>query len=96
MAPPTKTIWNPTEVCGTKNASPTCGGTSFRYTRRSPPGYRSGDTSSGLFSITFQWAHGYGKRFGLVYVVYKTLKRILKASAHWYAHVIATGTLEGP
>ena len=49
-----------------------------------------------VWSLLDNWAHGYGKRFGLVYVVYKTLKRILKASAHWYAHVIATGTLEGP
>ena len=41
----------------------------------------------------FEWAYGYGKRFGLVYVDHKTLKRIPKASAHWYTRVIATGTL---
>ncbi|WP_165149051.1 family 1 glycosylhydrolase, partial [Marinitoga sp. 38H-ov] len=32
----------------------------------------------------FEWAHGYSKRFGLVYVDYTTLKRYLKDSALWY------------
>lgn len=35
----------------------------------------------------FEWAHGYSKRFGLVYVDYPTQKRIVKDSGHWYADV---------
>ncbi|MFF2011188.1 GH1 family beta-glucosidase [Streptomyces sp. NPDC058195] len=36
----------------------------------------------------FEWAYGYSKRFGAVYVDYSTQRRIPKASAHWYADVI--------
>ncbi|WP_377273409.1 GH1 family beta-glucosidase [Peterkaempfera sp. SMS 1(5)a] len=36
----------------------------------------------------FEWAHGYSKRFGTVYVDYASQRRIPKASAHWYADVI--------
>jgi len=36
----------------------------------------------------FEWAHGFSKRFGLVYVDYETLERIPKSSAHWYRRVI--------
>jgi len=32
----------------------------------------------------FEWAYGYDKRFGLIYVDYKTQKRIPKLSAHYY------------
>ncbi len=34
------------------------------------------------------------KRFGIVYVDYKTLRRIPKESAHWYAKVIANNGIE--
>jgi beta-glucosidase len=37
----------------------------------------------------FEWARGYSKRFGLVYVDYPTQRRIAKTSARWYAGVIA-------
>lgn len=37
----------------------------------------------------FEWAEGYDKRFGLVYVDYRTQKRIRKDSSYWYADVIA-------
>ena len=37
----------------------------------------------------FEWAYGYSKRFGIVYVDYKSQERILKNSAHWYREVIA-------
>lgn len=38
----------------------------------------------------YEWAEGYSKRFGLIYVDYRTMERIPKDSAAWYAHVIAT------
>ena len=41
----------------------------------------------------FEWAHGYSKRFGLVYVDYPTQRRILKTSAHWYRQVIAANAV---
>jgi len=37
----------------------------------------------------FEWAEGYVKRFGLVHVDYRTLKRTPKKSAHWYKQLIA-------
>jgi beta-glucosidase len=37
----------------------------------------------------FEWAYGYLARFGLVYVDYRTQDRIPKASARWYADLIA-------
>jgi len=37
----------------------------------------------------FEWAYGYDKRFGLVYVDYPTQRRILKDSALWYQQFLA-------
>lgn len=42
----------------------------------------------------FEWAHGYSKRFGIVYIDYETQKRILKDSAYFYKKVIETNGLE--
>ncbi len=36
----------------------------------------------------FEWAYGYSKRFGLVYVNYQTQQRIMKDSAKWYQAII--------
>jgi beta-glucosidase len=36
----------------------------------------------------FEWSHGYSQRFGIVYVDFKTLKRVPKDSAYWYQKVI--------
>ncbi|GLX98372.1 beta-glucosidase [Herbidospora sp. NBRC 101105] len=40
------------------------------------------------FLDNFEWAYGYDKRFGLVYVDYATQERVPKDSAKWYAEVI--------
>ena len=40
------------------------------------------------FMDNFEWAWGYSRRFGIVYVDYKTQKRIPKASFEWYAECI--------
>jgi beta-glucosidase len=37
----------------------------------------------------FEWAWGYWKRFGLVYVDYPTLERVPKGSFYWYRDFIA-------
>ncbi len=37
----------------------------------------------------FEWAYGYSKRFGVIYVDYPTQRRVIKDSGHWYAQVIA-------
>lgn len=42
----------------------------------------------------FEWALGYGPRFGLVYVDWKTQKRIVKDSGRWFAKVIAENGVE--
>ncbi len=38
----------------------------------------------------FEWAHGYSKRFGIVYVDYSTLDRIPKKSAKWLKKFLKT------
>ncbi|MEU9985149.1 GH1 family beta-glucosidase [Streptomyces sp. NPDC050856] len=41
----------------------------------------------------FEWAYGYGKRFGIVHVDFASQRRTPKDSARWYADVIARGGL---
>jgi len=41
----------------------------------------------------FEWAHGFGQRFGIVHVDFDTLQRIPKASARWYAELCRTSTI---
>jgi beta-glucosidase len=41
----------------------------------------------------FEWAWGYGRRFGLVYVDYPTQRRIIKRSGHRYHEVITRNGL---
>ena len=38
----------------------------------------------------FEWAHGYAKRFGIVYVDYPTLERVPKDSFNWYRDFISS------
>jgi beta-glucosidase len=40
------------------------------------------------FLDNFEWAEGYQKRFGLVFVDYGTQRRIPKASAAFYSDVM--------
>ncbi|GIH26225.1 beta-glucosidase [Acrocarpospora phusangensis] len=40
------------------------------------------------FMDNFEWAYGYEKRFGLVYVDYASQERVPKDSARWYSEVI--------
>lgn len=42
------------------------------------------------FLDNFEWAEGFRKRFGLVYVNMQTQKRIVKDSAYWYRDVMMT------
>lgn len=42
------------------------------------------------FMDNFEWASGYQKRFGMIYVDYQTQERIRKDSAYWYQNVIAS------
>ncbi|ABQ46970.1 beta-galactosidase [Thermotoga petrophila RKU-10] len=42
----------------------------------------------------FEWAEGYSKRFGIVYVDYSTQKRIIKDSGYWYSNVVKSNSLE--
>ena len=41
----------------------------------------------------FEWASGYGPRFGIVRVDYDTKERMPKRSAHWYSEVIANNAV---
>jgi beta-glucosidase len=43
----------------------------------------------------FEWAEGYRKRFGIIYVDYDSQRRVLKDSARWYAEVIRRNGLAG-
>jgi len=46
------------------------------------------------FLDNFEWAEGYSKRFGIVFVEYGTQQRVLKSSARWYSEVIKRNGLE--
>jgi len=41
----------------------------------------------------FEWEQGYSARFGLVWVDFKTQRRIVKASGHWYGEVARANAL---
>ena len=44
----------------------------------------------------FEWAFGYERRFGIVWVDYSSQQRIFKDSAHWYKNLARTGILHLP
>jgi beta-glucosidase len=41
----------------------------------------------------FEWAAGYGPRFGIVHVDYDTLERTPKLSSHWFSRLCTTRTI---
>jgi beta-glucosidase len=43
----------------------------------------------------FEWAWGYGKRFGVIYVDYATQERIVKRSGRWYSGVTRENAVRG-
>ena len=43
----------------------------------------------------FEWALGYSKRFGIIYVHYEDQRRILKESAQWYADLLRAHHAQG-
>jgi beta-glucosidase len=45
------------------------------------------------FLDNFEWALGYSKRFGIVYVDYATQERVVKDSGLWYGELARTGSL---
>jgi beta-glucosidase len=45
------------------------------------------------FLDNFEWAWGYSKRFGIVYVDYESLARIPKDSARWFADTISQNSI---
>merc|ERR1712113_725077 len=48
------------------------------------------------FLDNFEWSHGYSKRFGIVYVDYKTQQRTPKASAKMMGQLAKTNELRIP
>jgi beta-glucosidase len=40
----------------------------------------------------FEWALGYGTRFGIVHVDFATQRRTTKASGHWYRLLVGAAT----
>lgn len=46
------------------------------------------------FTDNLEWALGYSKRFGLVYVDFATQERIVKKSGNWYSEVVRNNGFE--
>lgn len=56
--------------------------------RANDEGYKVAGYMHWSLMDNYEWAHGYTKRFGLIYVDYKTQKRTIKDSGYWYKSVI--------
>jgi beta-glucosidase len=62
---------------------------------RPAPGIPGAGPFCWSFLDNFEWAEGYQKRFGLVYVDYRTQRRIPKASAAFYKQAIRANAVPG-
>jgi beta-glucosidase len=51
-------------------------------------GVRVGGHFVWTFTDNFEWAEGYRPRFGLVYIDFKTQRRIVKDSGYWYRNFL--------
>lgn len=63
-----------------------------KYIKALEKSYEDGTDVMGYFQWSlmdnFEWAEGYYKRFGLIYVDYETQRRVWKDSAYWYRDMI--------
>jgi beta-glucosidase len=63
-----------------------------RYLKEFKRAAKDGVKAKGYFCWSlmdnFEWAAGYGERFGLIYVDFKSQKRIIKDSGYWYKKVV--------
>ena len=82
-----------------KASSTTSSGSTISTGTSPPPGARSRTasrspaTSTGRCSDNFEWAWGYQKRFGLVFVDFPTQRRIPKRSAGFYGRIARANAL---
>ena len=90
-----QTYESTTDACAIRSGRRTWRATS----RRSDARLDDGVPVKGYFVWSlldnFEWAHGYSKRFGLVYVDYPTLERVPKASFSWYRDLIVAQRAPG-
>ncbi len=70
----------------------------FNHFRSAHRAIREGVNIAGYYIWSlmdnFEWAEGYTKRFGIVYVDYPTQRRIIKKSGYWYRDVIMNNGFE--
>jgi beta-glucosidase len=64
----------------------------YRYLTQAKRAIEDGVNLAGYYVWSFmdniEWAYGSSKRFGIVHVDFKTLKRTIKKSGYWYSDVI--------
>jgi beta-glucosidase len=60
--------------------------------RAKKEGVRIGGHFIWTFTDNFEWAEGYRPRFGLVYIDFKTQRRIVKQSGYWYRDFLRGNT----
>jgi beta-glucosidase len=69
------------------------------YLSRVSAAAKEGSNVRGYFAWSlmdnFEWAAGYSKRFGLVYIDYPSQRRIVKDSGYWYSDLIKAQAPKG-